>query len=98
MTASPIAYVPKAATTCVQADVGQDEDFAAAKAKAQSLGASDCVIKDMRKEFITQYVWPAVQANLVYEDRYLLGTALARPCISRYTPTPTNRWRCNMTL
>ena len=72
-----------------QADVGQEEDFDAAKAKALQLGATDCVIKDMRHEFITQYVWPSVQANLVYEDRYLLGTALARPCIARYASSDT---------
>lgn len=34
-------------------------------------------------EFVEDFIWPAVQANGVYEDRYLLGTALARPCIAR---------------
>ncbi len=38
---------------------------------------------DAKKEFVEEFIWPAVQANAVYEDRYLLGTALARPCISR---------------
>lgn len=40
-------------------------------------------IEDLRAEFVEDFIWPAVQANAVYEDRYLLGTALARPCIAR---------------
>ncbi|KAJ8300695.1 hypothetical protein KUTeg_022214, partial [Tegillarca granosa] len=58
------------------ANIGQDEDFAAAKQKAM-------IIPDVRKEFVEEYIWPAVQANAVYEDRYLMGTALARPCIAK---------------
>lgn len=38
---------------------------------------------DLRKEFVEEYIWPSVQANAIYEDRYLLGTSLARPCISK---------------
>lgn len=41
------------------------------------------VIPDLKKSFVENYIWPAVQANGCYEDRYLLGTALARPCIAR---------------
>lgn len=40
-------------------------------------------IEDLRTEFVEDFIWPAVQANAVYEDRYLLGTAVARPCIAR---------------
>lgn len=40
-------------------------------------------IEDLRQEFVEDFIWPAVKANAVYEDRYLLGTSLARPCISR---------------
>lgn len=40
-------------------------------------------IEDLRAEFVEDFIWPAVQANAVYEDRYLLGTAVARPCIGR---------------
>jgi len=40
-------------------------------------------IEDISKEFVEEFIWPAVQANALYEDRYLLGTALARPCIAR---------------
>jgi argininosuccinate synthase len=41
------------------------------------------VIPDVRAEFVEEFIWPAIQANATYEDRYLLGTALARPCIAR---------------
>lgn len=37
----------------------------------------------MRAEFVEDFIWPALQANAIYEDRYLLGTAIARPCIAR---------------
>lgn len=65
------------------ADVGQEEDFAAAKEKALKLGASKIFIEDLKSEFVEEFIWPSVQANAVYEDRYLLGTAIARPCIAR---------------
>jgi len=64
-------------------NIGQDENFDEAREKALSLGAKKFVCLDMRKEFVEEYIWPAVQANAIYEDRYLLGTSLARPCISR---------------
>lgn len=41
-------------------------------------------IEDIRAEFVKDFIWPAVQANAVYEDRYLLGTSIARPCIARH--------------
>uniref|UniRef100_H3CGR7 argininosuccinate synthase n=2 Tax=Tetraodon nigroviridis TaxID=99883 RepID=H3CGR7_TETNG len=65
------------------ANVGQDEDFKAAKEKAETLGAKKVFIEDVRAEFVEDFIWPALQANAVYEDRYLLGTAIARPCIAR---------------
>jgi argininosuccinate synthase len=65
------------------ADVGQEEDFDECKKKALMLGASKVIILDLKKEFINDYVFRAVKANAVYEDRYLLGTALARPLIAR---------------
>ncbi|XP_078282269.1 argininosuccinate synthase [Rhinoraja longicauda] len=65
------------------ADVGQDEDFEAARKKATLLGAKKVFIEDLRKEFVEEFIWPWVQSSAVYEDRYLLGTSLARPCIAR---------------
>ena len=65
------------------ADIGQQEDFDAARQKALNIGASDVFIEDMRKEFVTDYIFPVFKANAVYEGRYLLGTAIARPLIAK---------------
>jgi len=65
------------------ADVGQEEDFEAAKEKALKLGASKVYIEDLKREFVTDYIFPAYAANAIYEGRYLLGTALARPIIAK---------------
>ncbi|XP_052789954.1 argininosuccinate synthase-like [Mya arenaria] len=65
------------------ADVGQNEDFEAARQKAAKLGALKMIIPDVRSEFVREFIWPSIQANGLYEDRYPLGTALARPCIGR---------------
>ncbi|HEU4929804.1 MAG TPA: argininosuccinate synthase [Candidatus Krumholzibacteria bacterium] len=64
------------------ADVGQDEDLDAVADKATATGASQVVIDDLREEFLTGYVFPAIRAGAVYEHKYLLGTALARPVIA----------------
>ncbi|MBI4338591.1 MAG: argininosuccinate synthase [Chloroflexi bacterium] len=61
------------------ADLGQDEDMEEAIAKAYKVGASQAYVVDLRKEFVTDFIFPAIQANAVYEGRYLLGTSLARP-------------------
>jgi len=65
------------------ADVGQDDDFEAVRDKALAIGASKVIIEDLKREFVTDYIFKAVKANAVYEDRYLLGTALARPLIAK---------------
>lgn len=46
------------------------------------IGASDVIIKDLKTLFVEHFVWPAVKMGLIYEKRYLLGTSLARPCIT----------------
>jgi len=66
------------------ADVGQDDDFAEVERKALKIGASRVYIKDLRREFVVDYIYPALKANAVYENRYLLGTSLARPVIAKY--------------
>jgi argininosuccinate synthase len=66
------------------ADVGQDDDFAEVERKALKIGASRVYIKDLRREFVIDYIYPALKANAVYENRYLLGTSLARPVIAKY--------------
>ena len=65
------------------ANIGQKEDFQAAEKKALQIGASKVFIEDMRKEFVTDYIFPVYKANTVYEGRYLLGTAIARPIIAK---------------
>jgi argininosuccinate synthase len=65
------------------ADIGQDEELSGLPDKAKATGAVDCVIRDLREEFVREYVFPAIQANAVYEGTYLLGTSLARPVIAR---------------
>lgn len=64
-------------------DVGQDDDYEEVRRKALQIGASKVYIEDLKKEFVTDYIFPAIQANAVYESRYLLGTALARPVIAK---------------
>jgi argininosuccinate synthase len=65
------------------ADVGQAENFDECRKKALLLGASKVIISDLKKEFVENYVFKAIMANAIYEDRYLLGTALARPLIAK---------------
>jgi argininosuccinate synthase len=68
---------------CYCADVGQGEELAGLEEKAVKTGASKLYVEDLRREFVEEYVWPAVKANAVYEGVYLLGTSLARPVIAR---------------
>lgn len=65
------------------ADVGQDDNFKEVKEKALKIGATKVYIEDLKEELVTDYVFPAIKANAVYEGRYLLGTALARPIITK---------------
>lgn len=64
-------------------DVGQGDDWKVIKQRALDTGAAACYVVDAREEYITEYIWPAVKANAVYEDRYLLGTSTARPLIGK---------------
>ena len=68
---------------CYTADVGQGEEVEEAVAKAYATGAVEAVAEDLREEFTADYVWPAIRANAVYENYYLLGTSLARPVIAK---------------
>ncbi|KAI7899945.1 argininosuccinate synthase [Cokeromyces recurvatus] len=65
------------------ADVGQEEDFEAIKAKALKVGASKVFVEDLKEQFVKEQIFPAIQANAIYESIYLLGTSLARPVIAR---------------
>ncbi|KAG8682091.1 argininosuccinate synthetase [Ceratobasidium sp. 394] len=63
------------------ADVGQEEDFAAAEKKALAVGAKKFFLEDMKREFVTELIYPAVQANCIYEVRLLLMARLTVACI-----------------
>ena len=68
---------------CFVGNVGQQEDFAAIEKKAYETGASQVFVEDLRKAFVTDYIFPALKGNALYEGRYLLGTSLARPILAR---------------
>jgi len=65
------------------ADVGQGDELNPVKEKALKSGASKVYIQDLKKEFIEDYIWPVLKAGAVYEGKYLLGTAFARPIIAK---------------
>ncbi|MCI5632310.1 MULTISPECIES: argininosuccinate synthase [Helicobacter] len=68
------------------ADIGQGEEVEPARAKAQKLGikSENIFIKDLREEFIRDFVFPMFRANTIYEGEYLLGTSIARPLIAKH--------------
>lgn len=68
------------------ADIGQGEEVEPARAKAQKLGieSENIFIKDLREEFIRDFVFPMFRANAIYEGEYLLGTSIARPLIAKH--------------
>ncbi|PXF59576.1 MAG: argininosuccinate synthase [Deltaproteobacteria bacterium] len=65
------------------ADIGQEEDWEAVKQKALDTGASEVVIRDLKEEFVQDFVFSMFRANAIYEGTYLLGTSIARPLIAR---------------
>jgi argininosuccinate synthase len=65
------------------ADLGQGEELAPLEEKAKATGAQSIYIKDLREEFVRDFVFPMFRANAVYEGSYLLGTSIARPCIAK---------------
>jgi argininosuccinate synthase len=64
-------------------DVGQGDDMEAVRQKALQTGAAKAVVCDLRDEFVRHYCFAAVRAGAVYEDKYLLGTSLARPVLAK---------------
>lgn len=65
------------------ADLGQGEDLDAVKEKALKTGASRVYVEDLREEFVSEYIFPMLRMNAVYEGSYLLGTSIARPLIAK---------------
>ncbi len=78
------------------ANVGQDENLEEAKEKAIKIGASKVYIEDLKEELVTDFIFPAIKANAIYEGRYLLGTSLARPLIAKKQIEIANKERTNL--
>ena len=68
---------------CFTADLGQNEELEGLEEKALASGASKLIVQDLQEEFLTEYVFPTLQAGAVYERDYLLGTSIARPLIAK---------------
>ena len=65
------------------ADIGQGEELAPARAKAEAMGIKEIFVDDLREEFVGGFVFPMFRANAIYEGMYLLGTSIARPLIAK---------------
>ncbi|HOP65199.1 MAG TPA: argininosuccinate synthase, partial [Spirochaetota bacterium] len=65
------------------ANIGQEEELDGLEEKAKKTGASKCYIEDLTEDFVKNYIFQAIKANAIYEDRYLLGTSIARPVIAK---------------
>lgn len=66
------------------ADLGQNEDLSGIEAKAIATGASKAYVRDLRAEFVQDFIFPAMRATAIYERDYLLGTSFARPLIAKH--------------
>ena len=66
------------------ADLGQGEELTGIKRRALASGAVKCIVKDLRREFVEEYLWRLLKAGAVYEKAYLLGTSIARPLIAKH--------------
>src|SRR5438046_9975270 len=74
-----------ARVVCFAADVGQGAgELAGLVEKAKRSGAVDCVVRDLREEFVRDFVFPTLRAGAVYARTYLLGTAMARPVMAAH--------------
>src|ERR1700742_519729 len=65
------------------ADIGQGEELAPARKKAEQMGVKEIFIDDLREEFVRDFVFPMFRANALYEGQYLLGSSIARPLIAK---------------
>jgi argininosuccinate synthase len=76
--------IPGSEVICVVGDVGQGSDeLAGVEKKAKDSGAAECHVVDLKEEFVDEFVFPTMITGAVYEGRYLLGTAIARPVLAR---------------
>jgi len=65
------------------AELGQGDELVGIKKKAMATGAVKCIVSDLRKELVEDYIWPMLKSGAVYENGYLLGTSIARPLIAK---------------
>ncbi|MFC1820400.1 argininosuccinate synthase [Thermodesulfobacteriota bacterium] len=77
------------------ADLGQGDELDGIEKKALETGADDVIIEDLKEKFVSDFVWPALRANAVYESGYLLGTSLARPLIAMKQVEVARRLKCD---
>jgi argininosuccinate synthase len=68
----------------VTADVGQGRELDGVELRAEAAGVEDLVVLDLREEFVTDFCWPSLKANALYEGRYPLVSALSRPLIAKH--------------
>ena len=73
---------PGSRVFCVAADIGQG-DLDGIREKAIASGADDCIVADLKEEFVRDFIFPMMRAGAIYNRKYLLGTAIARPLIAR---------------
>ena len=66
------------------AELGQGSELVGIQKKAMATGAVKCIVKDLRKEFVEDYLWPMLKSGAIYENGYLLGTSIARPLIAKH--------------
>ncbi len=78
-----IAQTYNCEVVTLTADLGQEEDLDGVDAKALATGATRAYVEDLREEFARDFIFPMMRANAVYEGRYLLGTSIARPLITK---------------
>jgi argininosuccinate synthase len=69
---------------CFTADLGQAEELEGLSEKSKASGASKLISRDLRHEFLTDFIFPTMRAGAIYEREYLLGTSFARPLIARH--------------
>ncbi len=69
---------------CFTADVGQGEELDGLEERAIKTGASKLIIGDLREELVNDYILPMLHSGAIYEQRYLLGTSIARPVVAKH--------------
>ncbi|MDX2116770.1 MAG: argininosuccinate synthase [Planctomycetota bacterium] len=87
--------IPGAEVVCVVGDVGQgDEELVGVEQKALNSGAVECHVVDLKKTFVDDFVMPTIITGGIYEGRYLLGTAIARPILAKGQVDVAKKTRC----